>query len=464
MAVLTETEIEALRVLAEKFIQTNSSSTTLNETLGAGASAAVFELKDGSTTRALKVYSPEFFKSDGGPAELRRVKLQETLIGHGCASLVQLHRVSSFEQTCFVEMEHVGGFDLHQVLDKIPRAAIQPLIHQLVTAVRYLEGVGLVHRDIKPHNIRVAADFKTLKLLDLGVVRKFEHDSGPDATAQGPRKPFIATAQYSSPEYLFWLHPPSQDLWHALSIYQVGAVLHDLITGRLLFADEVATENRYALAMAVLQKMPSTHADDVPLWLRALAARCLTKDMNRRLAMVSWEDFQNPSNLLSTTVQRFQQVRTTGIAPTESGLSQHARAIRRGELMDTVTEQLVTRIRGTVEGCQLERISDKNTCVLVLRIPNTSLRVDYVVDFRWSEIAQEDSAAVFTQAQVRPDSMPRSTELACYDTCTVDGNTIDSAVDVLLSRFVEQIGSALEVAQVTGGELSAAVSLERTAS
>ncbi len=461
MAALTETEIDALRTLAERFLRGKRRSARLIDTLGAGASAAVFELQDGGATLALKVYSPALFKTAGGPAELRRLNLQEQLIGHKCPNLVQLHRVSFFGETCFVEMEQVIGSDLNKLLDQVPRALIAPLIYQLVTAAKYLEDIGLVHRDIKPQNIRVAADFTALKLLDLGVLRKLDNDLAPDATAQGPRKPFIATAQYSSPEYLFWLHRPSKELWHALSLYQVGAVLHDMITRRPLFAEEVATDNRYALAMAVLQKMPSTHADDVPLWLCGLAARCLTKDMHRRLAMVSWEDFQDAEGRLDTTVQRFHRIKATGIAPLESGFSKHERALRRQQLTDGVTEQLATRVRATFDGCQLERIPEQNLCVFVFRIPSTSLRVDFIVHFRWSEIAYDDSAAVLTCAQLRPDDLPRSTEVDASETCTLTADVVDSAVDALLLRFAEQIGTAMEVAQINGGSLLAAVSLEK---
>jgi eukaryotic-like serine/threonine-protein kinase len=460
MAALTEIEIEGLRTLAEAFLHVTGRTAVLNNALGAGASAAVFEMIDGIERRALKVYLPAFFSGEGGPAEMRRIKLQEELIGHTCPNLVQILRVSLHGKTCFVEMEHVGGVDLNEALGVIPRAEIPPLICQLVTAVRYLEELELAHRDIKPHNIRVSNDFKNLKLLDLGVVRKLDYDSGPDATAQGPKKPFIATAQYSSPEYLFWLHPPSKELWHALSIYQVGAVLHDLIMRRLLFADEVATENRYALAMAVLQRVPATSADDVPTWLCALASRCLTKDMARRLHMVSWDDFRGSPDKVAAAVRRFQQVRATGIRVIEDGISQHDRDLRRSNLMASVGEQLLTRIQATLDGCQLERIHNQDAFALILRVPNTSLRIDFLVDFRWSEIAKEDTAAVYTYGRVRPDSIPYSHHNAAHDTCTVANGSIDTTVDVLLSRFVEQVGVALEIAQIKSGEISEVISLE----
>jgi hypothetical protein len=120
MAALTETEIEGLRTLAQAFLRVTGRTAILNNALGAGASAAVFELIDGTERRALKVYSPAFFSGEGGPAEMRRIKLQEELIGHACPNLVQLLRVTLHEGTCFVEMEHVGGVDLNKALGEVP--------------------------------------------------------------------------------------------------------------------------------------------------------------------------------------------------------------------------------------------------------------------------------------------------------------------------------------------------------
>jgi len=463
MPTLSETEIATLRGLANEYLRSQRPRAKLIEPLGAGASAAVFEVQEDSSSFALKVYLPAFFSTDGGPAELRRLKLQEQLIGHACPTLVQIQRIVFHEPTWFIEMEHVAGSDLHKALNLIPRVNIHPLINQLVVAVRYLESVGLVHRDIKPHNIRVSEDLQTLKLLDLGVIRRLDSDGGPDATAQGPKKPFIATAQYSSPEYLFWLHAPSKDLWRALSIYQVGAVLHDLINRRLLFANEVSTENRYALAMAVLQSVPPTHADDVPAWLCALAARCLTKDMDRRLAMVSWDDFKDHTGRAEATIRRFRQIRATGISQLSDGVMEHERSLRRGQLVEAVSEQLLIRIRSTFDGAQLEHVpTEQHACTLILRIPNTSLRIDFSIEFRWSEITHEVNAAVFTSGQLRPGAIEFIAPAAKCDTCTLTKSSIDSTADALLTRFIEYVGTALDIAQLQGEKLSTIVALEKT--
>src|SRR5690606_24071900 len=110
-------------------------------------------------------------------------------------------------------------------------------IGDVAQAALWMASQTLVHRDIKPANILIAPDFSAAKLVDFGVVREMDGAS-PDLTDHGHRRPFVATAQYSSPEYLFRLVEPSQDLWMGLSIYQLGAVLHDLLEGQPLFSEE----------------------------------------------------------------------------------------------------------------------------------------------------------------------------------------------------------------------------------
>lgn len=263
--------------------------------LTSGGSAAVYAVASEAGPRCIKVFNPVFLNGQSGPAERKRLELQRKLIGHGCASLVQTFGVEEAEGTAFMEMELIDWPQLSAKLDSVPDASVVPLFTQLVAAVKYLDTLGIVHRDIKPENIHVAPDFSTLKLLDLGVVREVEQGDAADAsiTDSGNLRPFLATAQYSSPEYLFRLDEPSPKLWKGLNFYQMGAVLHDLIMKRPIFHHEMCLGNRWLVARAVLTKVPS-FADVDPgrlVNLKSLALRCLVKSLDSRLQLVSWEDF-----------------------------------------------------------------------------------------------------------------------------------------------------------------------------
>lgn len=260
--------------------------------LNAGASAAVFQVITPSGLRAYKVFDPRFLDGVGGDAERKRLRLQEKLAGHACEHLIKIYGVMEAENTAFIEMELCPWPRLSDSLPQVPDTEVSSLISQLVEVVRYLEELGIVHRDIKPENIHISPDFKALKVLDLGVARGLDAGEG-ELTDRDHLRPFVATAQYSSPEYLFRLDEPTTRLWKALNLYQVGAVLHDLIMKSALFQDEVSLGNRWLVARAVLAKTPS-FADANPsrlAALKALSAKCLVKDMETRLQIVSWSDF-----------------------------------------------------------------------------------------------------------------------------------------------------------------------------
>ena len=258
--------------------------------IDAGNSATVYQVVVRGTDYALKVYDPKFLSGENRAIELRRLSAQMQLREHTCDSLVGIQEVDEIEDTAYLLMEYLPWNPLSRLLEQAPRSSIAPIIERIAAAARFLDQIGLVHRDIKPANILVSPDFKHTKLVDLGVIRPVDGIEA-DATDHGLQRPFVATAQYSSPEYLFRLIEPSAELWRALTIYQIGGVLHDLIMRKPLFNDAVLTNNRYVLAMAVYQQTPAVVAPDVEPYLINLARKCLQKDHQKRLSLVGWGSF-----------------------------------------------------------------------------------------------------------------------------------------------------------------------------
>jgi serine/threonine protein kinase len=168
----------------------------------------------------------------------------------------------------------------------LPRDRIWPLIGQVAAAAEFLEKLGFAHRDIKPDNILVSDDFRTAVLLDLGVIKPFV---GPVVT-DSEKLPFIGTLQYSSPEFLKRREDSTPEGWRALSFYQLGAVLHDMIMGKRIFSDNEEPFGR--LVDAVTYVNPHIEAADVPPQLLSLAKTCLSKRPEHRLMYVKWTDFQ----------------------------------------------------------------------------------------------------------------------------------------------------------------------------
>ncbi len=265
----------------------------LGEFLGAGATAAIFEVKTPEGLRALKLYASKFLSGRRGVQVRRRFDMVvEHLKGHDCPHLIAVHEGAEFKNSLYMLMQRAPGKCLAKVLKSVPPGNIREIVRQIAMAAKFLEKKGICHRDIKSDNIVITDDFSSAVLLDLGVVRWLDEDG--IGTDQEGQLPFVATAQYSSPEYMFRLNPPGPDLWRGLTFYQLGGLLHDLIMKERLFADVIqrSSENRYLIAHAVATRIPSILNDgSVPLDLVLLAQRALEKDAAHRLASVEWADF-----------------------------------------------------------------------------------------------------------------------------------------------------------------------------
>jgi eukaryotic-like serine/threonine-protein kinase len=306
---MTPTLLASLEDLAKQYIANYHGK--IEKLIGNGGSAAVFKASTPKATIALKVYDPKFLAGDNGPSEKKRIELQQKLIGQTCSSLVDTLKIETIFKTCFVAMEYLPWQSLKECLASVPDETVDGLVSQLVQTVVFFESVGLVHRDIKPENILVSPDFKQLKVIDLGVVRKVDsEEDDASSTDHGQRRPFIATAQYSSPEYLFRLEAPSPDSWRALTIYQVGGVIHDLVLKRPLFNEAVETNNKFAVAMAVLKNTPDFSSAPGNLRsLASLASQCLVKDPKLRLKLINWNLFgQSPADNAQEQLKRLAEL------------------------------------------------------------------------------------------------------------------------------------------------------------
>ena len=365
--------------------------------VGSGGSAAIFRVPTTKGEKAIKVYDPRFFDGDNAKVEGKRLALQRTLIGHDCPTLVGVNRVEEAEGTAFIEMEFVAWPQLKKVLSTVPDDKVSILTRQLVDAVVFLEQLGVVHRDVKPENIHVSEDFSQLKLIDLGVARTLSasDEECNDGTDNGHRRPFIATAQYSSPEYLFRLDAPSPNLWKALNLYQVGAVLHDLINKKPIFQDEVEIGNRFVVAKAVLTKIPTfPDTDSARLATqKALASRCLVKDMATRLQIVGWNDFtfEAPTSPLSSLTSRLAKGKS--MAGSQAAAAHKARLEFDRErfckrFCEAIRSELISAVEQAIQITLAPAASGSNTGYVFQFELAHAASVSVDVSFEWFEDLQ----------------------------------------------------------------------------
>ena len=215
----------------------------------------------------------------------------------------------------FVAMEYFPGTNLAQSLSEIPPAEVRSLISQIASAAKFLEDSSFAHRDIKPANVGVSADMKLAKLLDFGVIRPLDLSN---VTDEGDQHHFVGTLQYSPPELLFREEQHSLEGWRAITFYQLGGVLHDLLMRKPLFSDFA---NPYArLVRAVEGEVPRVDSTEADADLRLLAQNCLAKVAAQRLDTVQWEDFSKPkvSDPMEAARRKIAQHRTAAAQAQQS--------------------------------------------------------------------------------------------------------------------------------------------------
>lgn len=275
---------------------------TLIEFAGAGKSAVVFKAERAGKTAALKIFHPEIIERFGVDAQKTRIDRERALIGTSHAHLADIIDGGACEKLghLYVAMEFVDGKILSEILNEIPRQAIGVVIEQLARAAKHLEDLGLVHRDIKPDNIMVTGlDPVQIKLLDFGVLKPIGDST---ATNQPGHTPFVGTHQYSSPEMAHGRVEESIEGWRAVTFYQIGAVLHDLLTKGGIF--EKHRQPIADLIVAIDSIYPEINAPDVSVELPALAKRCLLKKPEDRNRLVAWSDFWFSDRTSSPSIQQ----------------------------------------------------------------------------------------------------------------------------------------------------------------
>lgn len=305
----------------------NIAGMTVNDLIDYGKSALILNASRGDGYCVLKVFDPEIIERYGADVQRERVARERALVGKNHPNLVPILSAGEDAGYFYVAMEKVPGRPLSNRLSEVPRNLIADLIGQVAAAAEFLESLDFAHRDIKPDNILVSDDFTKAVLMDLGVLKPFAGKAVTDLE----KTPFIGTLQYSSPEFLKRREDPTADGWRALTFYQLGAVLHDMIMKKRIFSEH---EEPFArLVDAVTYVNPEVTAADVAPNLVSLAKTCLSKKPDHRLAYVRWDDFQ-PKDLSPTSLAKLKdQVKhnaeaALGIRIDIEDLAQKQRTIR----------------------------------------------------------------------------------------------------------------------------------------
>jgi serine/threonine-protein kinase len=239
--------------------------------LGAGGMADVYLAEDQELGRrvAIKILNGRHANDDQFIERFRREAKNAAALNH--PNIVSIYDRGEAEDTYYIAMEFLDGRTLKELVVSRGAAPINVAIEyarQILLALRFAHRHGIVHRDIKPHNVLVDAEGR-VKVTDFGIARA----GTSQMTETGS---IVGTAQYLSPEQARGGEvDPRSDL------YSLGVVLYELLTGKTPFDGETPVE----IAMKHLSnapKPPSKLRPDVPPELDKVVLRALAKDPNDR--------------------------------------------------------------------------------------------------------------------------------------------------------------------------------------
>jgi eukaryotic-like serine/threonine-protein kinase len=235
--------------------------------LGGGGMADVYLAEDQELGRrvAIKILHERYANDEQFVERFRREATHAAGLSH--PNIVAIFDRGETNGSYFIVMEYVEGKTLKELIRSrgaCPTPVAVAYTRQILSALRYAHRNGVIHRDIKPHNVMVDPEGQ-LKVMDFGIARA----GASQMTEEGA---IIGTAQYLSPE-----QARGAPVDQTSDLYSCGIVLYELLTGDVPFTGETPVE----IAMKHLSEIPRPPSElrpDVPHDLDLVVLRALAKE------------------------------------------------------------------------------------------------------------------------------------------------------------------------------------------
>ena len=241
--------------------------------LGSGGMADVYLAQDQLLGRevAVKVLHHHFAEDQEFVERFRREASSAAALSH--PNIVGIFDRGEWNGTYYIAMEYVAGKPLKDLVREQgalePTAAID-IVLQILQAARVAHKRGVIHRDLKPHNVILDEEGRA-RVTDFGIARA----GASHMTLTGS---IMGTAQYLSPE-----QAQGYSVSAASDLYSVGVILYELLTGVVPFEGETAVAVAFKQVSAE-PRPPSELNPAIPLSLDAVVLRALAKDPAARYA------------------------------------------------------------------------------------------------------------------------------------------------------------------------------------
>ena len=243
----------------------------LHQLLGEGAMGIVWKAYDTVLRRyvALKLLSASFRKTKDMQERFLREARAAGAIQH--ANIVTVYDLGESEGQLFIAMELVEGRDLSDMIALRDPLALERKLDiavEVLTGLHFAHQRGVIHRDVKPSNVRVMPDGR-VKIMDFGIARLQKADT----TGSGA---IVGTPTYMAPEQI-----TNGAITPATDVFSVGCMLYELLCYQRPFEAETV----HGVLYQVLTTEPRplrTVAPSIPAALERVVAKAMNKVPHER--------------------------------------------------------------------------------------------------------------------------------------------------------------------------------------
>jgi len=219
---------------------------------------------------ALKILNPEV-AADQKNLERFRNELKITRkISH--RNICRVFDLGEYDNRAFISMEYVSGEDLKTLIRRIGQLSAGKsllIIRQICEGLNEAHHLGVVHRDLKPHNVMIDREGNA-KIMDFGIAHTSKAKGLTDVGV------IMGTPEYMSPEQV-----EGRELDFRSDLYSLGVIFYEMLTGRTPFSGDTP------ITVAVKQKTespidPRRINTQIPENISRIILKCLEKDRDRR--------------------------------------------------------------------------------------------------------------------------------------------------------------------------------------